>query len=473
MRFKGTERLRSNQQRFSRRDDVAGLDSTEVTRLLRHTRSAATLVVGALLTNACKPGWDAFGTTPARAQVNGVQFADALYRRYLLVERTPFYAAARAKLGKRALSPSAVFDDTTAWTTRPDERTRVLMAEGVATADGRYRFTPRPSAAFPDRLADARHLTQLTRLTKDGEYEWRTAVDFALGSVTPTDWGTGFRALLGSAEGRTDADLRADLRSTLPRTATALSRMFSLDTLRAQRQADGTTVITIVTRLHPDGLKPQFPLYAKFVSKFVGPAAYHVVLRDTRGVRWVDARAGDKAFTIRLRVKDGGVVPLEGPVRGMPDTLRLSMDASTKFSIFTIGMRGMKGSVVFLRSAAERGWALRFDEAPEWQLPLGAAAMLKSPLRRPFEQGGIVGKVSFRLGAGGQTYITRDFRVAVQESAVTRFLGGFSGSAFSEFDGPAEREENRFNAELFQAMRDDLRGLRYGAALADSPSQTH
>jgi hypothetical protein len=146
----------------------------------------------------------------------------------------------------------------------------------------------------------------------------------------------------------------------------------------------------------------------------------------------------------------------------MPDTLRLSMDASTKYSLFTIGFKRMQGSIVFLRSPAEHGWALRFDRAPDWQLPLGTATMLRSPLRRPFEQGGIVGKVSFRSGAGGQTYITRDFRVAVQESAVTRFLGGLSGSAFSEFDGPAEREENRFNADLFQGMRDDLRALRYG-----------
>lgn len=447
----------------------ATLDSTAVTRLLRQTRFAATLLAGALLTSACRPGWDAFGATPARAQANGVQFADALYRRYLIVERAPFYAAARAKLGKRALSPSAVFDDTTTWTSRPDERTRLLMAEGVATGDGRYRFTPRVNAAFPDRLADARHLTQLTRLGKDGEYEWRTTVDFALGSMAPTDWGTGFRALLGSAEGRTDADLRADLRSTLPRTTMALGRMFSLDTLHAQRLTDGTTAITIVTRLHAGWLRPTFPLYAKFVEKYVGPAAYHVFLRDARGVRWLEARAVDQALTIRLRVKDGGVVPLDGAPRAMPDTLRLSMDASTRFSIFTVGMRGMKGSVVFLRTPAERGWALRLDEAPEWQLPLGAAAMLKSPLRRPFEQGGVVGKVSFRIGSAGQTYITRDFTLAVQESAVTRFLGGFSGSAFSEFDGPAEREENRFNAELFQAMRDDLRGLRYGAAAGDAP----
>jgi hypothetical protein len=433
-----------------------------VIRLPLFSRRAGLLALGALCITGCRAGWDALGSTPARAQANGVSFADALYRRYLTVERTPFYAAARAKLGKRALSPSAVFDDTTAWTTRPDAATRVLMAEGVSTADGRYRFTPRADAPFPDRLADARHLTQLTRLTREGEYEWRTSVDFAVGPMTPTDWATGFRALLGSAEGRSDADLRADVRSTLARTTAALGRMFSLDSLRAQRLPDGTTAVTIVTTLHPDWLRDGFPLYAKFISKYVAPAAYHIQLRDARNVRWMDLRAADRALTVKLRVLNGGLVPLDGAARAMPDTLRLSMDASTKYSLFTIGFKGMQGSVVFLRSTAEHGWALRFDRAPEWQLPLGAAAMLRSPLRRPFEQGGIVGTVSFRSGAGGQTYITRDFRVAVQESAVTRFLGGLSGSAFSEFDGPAEREENRFNADLFQGMRDDLRALRYG-----------
>ena len=443
-----------------------------MTRILRHIRSGAFLACGAVFTTACRPAWDSLGALPAQAQTNGVAFTDALYRRFLLVERAPFYAAARAKLGKRALSPSAVFDDTTAWTSRPDAKNRFLMAEGVATPDGRYRFTPKVAAGFPDRLADARHLTQLTKLALDGEFEWRTTVDFAVGSMTPTDWGNGFRALFSSAEGRTDADLRADVRSTMPRTTAALGRMFSLDTLHAQRFADGTTAITIVTKVHPEWLKAQFPLYGKFVDKYVSPSAYHLVLRDARGVRWLDASAGDKSFTIRVRVQNGGLVPLDGAVRAMPDTLRLTMDASTKFSIFTIGLKGMQGTVVFLRSPSERGWALRFDHAPEWQLPLFTGSMLRTPLRRPFEQGGVVGKIAFRTGAGGQTYISRDFRVAVQESAVTRFLGGFSGSAFSEFDGPAERDENRFNAELFQAMRDDLRSLRYGAAIGNVLRQT-
>jgi len=435
-----------------------------VTRPLQLARRASFLALATLLIIGCRAGWDALGSSPARAQANGVTFADALYRRYLIVERAPFYAAARAKLGKRALSPSGVFDDTTAWTSRPDAATRVLLAEGVSTADGRYRFTPRADAPFPDRIADARHLTQLTRLANGGEFEWRTAVDFAVGPMSPTDWATGFRALLGSAEGRTDADLRADLRSTLPRTTAALGRMFSLDTLHAERAQDGTTAVTIVTTLHPEWLREGFPLYAKFVAKYVAPAAYHIVLRDARNVRWMDVRAVNRMLTLKMRVRDGGLVPLDGAPRAMPDTLRLSMNASTKYSIFTIGFREMRGSIVFLRSPAEHGWALRFDHAPDWQLPLGTAAMLRSPLRRPFEQGGIVGKVSFRTGNGGQTMIVRDFRVAVQESAVTRFLGGLSGSAFSEFDGPAEREENRFNADLFQGMRDDLRGLRYGFA---------
>ena len=443
-----------------------------MTRLLHHTRLAAFVVSGALLTTACRPGWDAFGSSPGQAQTNGVAFADALSRRFVAVERAPFYAAARAKLGKGALSPSAVFDDTTAWTSRPDAKNRLLMAEGVAGADGRYRFTPRANAPYPDRLADARHLTQLTKLTHDGEFEWRTAVDFALGSVTPSDWGAAFRGMLASAEGRSDADLRADLRSTLPRTTAALGRMLSLDTLHAQRLADGSTAVTLFTTVHPDWLTVQFPMYAKFVDKYVSPSAYHIVLRDAHNARWLDLKADDRWLAIKVRVHNGGLVPLDGVGRPMPDTLQLTMDASTKFSIFTIGMRSMQGTVVFLRSPTERGWSMRFDKAPDWQLPLFAASMLRSPLRRPFEQGGVVGKVSFRIGAGGQTWLTRDFRVAVQESAVTRFLGGFSGRAFAEFDGPAEREENRFNAELFQGLREDLRSLRYGSLVFGTPART-
>jgi hypothetical protein len=436
------------------------LTCRSVTRRPLRLQLPALLCLAAL--PACRPAWDSIGATHPQAQANGVAFTDALYRRFLIVERAPFYAAARAKLAKRALSPSGVFDDTTAWTSRPDAKNRLLMAEGVAATDGKYRFTPRVNASYPDRVADSRHLTQLTQLTNPGEFEWRTAVDFALGSIAPNDIGAGFRALFKSAEGRADGDLAADVRSTLPRTTAALGRLMSLDTLRAQAMPDGSTAVTIATKVHPDWLKPEFPLYAKFIAKYVQPSAYHIVLRDARNTRWMDIISNDRGLFIRLRVHDGGLVPMDGAARAMPDTLRMTMDASTKWALFTLGFRGMQGSIVPLRSAGERGWAMRFDRAPEWQLPLFAASMLKTPLRRPFEQGGIVGKVSFRTGAGGQTYISRDFRVAVQESAVIRFLGGFSSSAFSEFDGPAEREENRFNAELFAAMRDDVRGLRYG-----------
>ena len=418
------------------------------------------------LLSACRPGWDALGSTPAQAQANGVAFSDALHRRYVNVERAPFYAAARVRIGQRALAPTAIFDDTTVWTTRPDARTRVLSADGGVTPDGRYRFTPRPSVPSLDRLADSRHITQLTRLAREGEYEWRTVVDFAVGSLSPTDWGTGFRGLLGSAEGRTDADLRADLRSTMPRTTAALGRMFALDSLRAQRLVDGSTLVHVRSTLHTERLTPQFPLYAKFVRKYVERSGFTLTFRDARNIRWMEIRLRDKAIDVRYRVLNGGLVPLEGAVRPMPETLQMSIDATTRFSIFTIGVRAMGGTLGFVRTPQERGWTIRIDKAPEWQLPLFAASMLRAPLRRPFEQGGITGRISFRQGTNGQTELAREFRFAVQESPVTRFLGGLGGSAFSEFDGAAEREENRFNAELFAAMRDDLRSLRYGAGIA-------
>jgi hypothetical protein len=47
----------------------------------------------------------------------------------------------------------------------------------------------------------------------------------------------------------------------------------------------------------------------------------------------------------------------------------------------------------------------------------------------------------------------------VQESAILRFLNRLSGTAMGDFVGKAEVEENRFSAEVFNAMRLDARAL--------------
>ena len=70
-------------------------------------------------------------------------------------------------------------------------------------------------------------------------------------------------------------------------------------------------------------------------------------------------------------------------------------------------------------------------------------------------------RIVVRDSDAGQTLIARRFDVAVQESAIVRWLGGLGGKAMDDFAGRAEVEENRFTAEVLSALRADL-----GAALA-------
>jgi hypothetical protein len=102
---------------------------------------------------------------------------------------------------------------------------------------------------------------------------------------------------------------------------------------------------------------------------------------------------------------------------------------------------------------------MRFRREPDWHLPLATRYLIRASLRRPFEDGGATVRIALRDSLGAQTLVTRRTTGAVKESAVLRFLGGLGSSAMSDFAGKAEAQENRFTAELFNAMRDDLRAL--------------
>ena len=55
--------------------------------------------------------------------------------------------------------------------------------------------------------------------------------------------------------------------------------------------------------------------------------------------------------------------------------------------------------------------------------------------------------------------ISRRTYGVVQESAILRFLGSLGASAMSDFAGKSEAEENRFTADVFNALRADLEAL--------------
>ena len=444
-------------------------------------RPTRPLVLAALAlgtaTAGCRGSAVAFGPTPAAAESHASQFFGALAERFTNVERAPKFYRARSKLGRYALTPSKIFDDTTVWSGVGADGSRTLSLEG-RFVDGRFLIAPAVSVALPDRLGEQRHLMRLRRLRDGGsEYEWTTSVDHAVGQVRAADMSAVFAATVAAATGRAaegmrSADvareLRADYRAAFPRTAAALGRLFSVDTVVTTPGTDDAAVLTLRIGLHPDRLQRDFPAFAEYARKYVARSRYRFTLRDpSSGERWLEASAGKNVLTVRLRAtRDGRLVPLEGAARPMPDRLALTGEFFTHILLFDVGISDLEAELTPIRAEHERGWLLRFRKEPEWHLPLATRHLIRAPLRRPFQGQGATLRIAVRDGA--QTLLGRSSTIVVQESAILRFLGALGFSAMSDFAGKAEAEENRFIAEAFGAMRADaqalLGGLRAGSA---------
>jgi hypothetical protein len=130
-----------------------------------------------------------------------------------------------------------------------------------------------------------------------------------------------------------------------------------------------------------------------------------------------------------------------------------------KILIFTVGWTEMMGDFEIIDTPHERGWSMRFAREPNWHLPPTVGTLLKSPLRRPFQGQGIPVRISIRDNPGSQTLLNRRGSLVVQESGILRFLNRLSGTAVGDFLGPSEREANRFNADAFRALRQDVAAL--------------
>jgi hypothetical protein len=133
--------------------------------------------------------------------------------------------------------------------------------------------------------------------------------------------------------------------------------------------------------------------------------------------------------------------------------------ASTRFGLFTVGVKQLDGTMTVVRSARVRAWDFRWNHPPEWRLPFGATTLLHGSLRRPFEGSGMLVRLGLRTGESGQTLSVRDVDLVVRESWIVRWIGRLGGTAFSDFVEQAEREENRFLAEGFRALGADLSAL--------------
>ena len=426
-------------------------------------RGAAIILGLASLLAGCRDAATALGSSPAAARANGEALAYSAAARFTNVVRAPKFLAARMKLSRHALSPSGVYTDTSVWSTPlPADSARTLILSSELVGD-RYTFTTRASPPALDDVSDGRHVIRLRRL-EDSEYEWWTSVDHAIGSVRAAEVARLITAMIGAAEGRAQAHLRADYRQNFPRSTRVFGTLFTLDSLRAIPQPERTTLVTLGIRLQPDRMQAGYPNFAKYLEKYVTAARYRMTLRDARGSVFFDSDANDNLIRVRFRARDGALVPLSGPARPMPDSLELRIDFFAKFLVFTVGVSNLVADFSLLRDEHLRGWLLRFRREPNWHLPLAVRHLIKTPLRRPFERGGSVLRFTVRDSTGTQTLFNRHFAMALRESAVVRWLGGLGSSAMSEFAGKAEAEENRYLAECFTALRDDLRELLGGEA---------
>jgi hypothetical protein len=407
--------------------------------------------------SACRGVMQASGGDPATARANADAFASAIEQRFTNVVRAPKFAHARLRLGRYAFAPSKLVNDSALWTSTRSTRVGVErdLELHASLVDGRYTFLAKPRVPSPVKTGDMRHVIRLASLGAD-DWRWSTEVDHAIGALQPPRLDDIARALFASAE-RTPMAVRADYRSVFPRTAQALGRLFTVDSINTAAQPDGSTLVSLHVLTETGGLREGFPAFAKYVDKYIAPARYRFRLTDRGGTEWFDAQGASSRLTIRFRSRNGALQPIAGPARAMPDSLLIHVDALAKISFWTVGVTSMQGDFVHVDTPSERGWSMRFTKDPKWHLPLIAERLLRTPLERPFQGSGATFRMYVRTGPDGVSLLGRTFELAVRESAIMRFLGNLGFTAMSDFAGTVEDQENRFIAEAFRAMRADLK----------------
>jgi hypothetical protein len=423
----------------------------------------ASLLLASTGAAACRGPATAFGESPAAAKANAEDFFAATAARFTNVTRNAKFSGARPKLAKAALTPSKIYDDSSVWTAATRDSVRVIDIHGAYTA-GRYLFNARAGAVpTPQRHAESRHHIRLKRLS-DSEFAWDTEVDFAMGRVRAAELAEVLGAFMSAAEGRGEREVRAEYRAHFPRATAALGRLFTLDSVRSTVLADGSSATALKISIVPERLEKSHPAFAQYVKKYVEPSSYRFVLGDRRGNRWFEATAGDNVLRVRVRTREGRLVTLDGSPRPMPDSLQLTGAFLTHIMFWDVGVSDLQADFTFLRGEHERGWTIRFAREPEWHFPMATKHLIRAPLRRPFEQGGVTLRVAVRDSAGAQTIVGRRLHMVVKESAILRWLGALGTVAMNDFAGKSEAEENRFIAEAFGALQADVRALAVPAA---------
>jgi hypothetical protein len=420
------------------------------------TRLPLIVLGAALILPGCREAAEGLASGPGGNEA-ALVLVGALADRFGPIEREPAFDALRPKLARAALVPSRVFDDTSAWPVRGEDW-RTVDFEGF-TAGGTYRLGVRGQARAPAKAGDYRAHLRLTR-AGDGRFEWSMREELALGPVRPSDLANALTRLMEGGESLDGPAARSAACDALPRTTAALGRLLRVEALDLARDAAGATAVRLAVRIDPEGLRPYAPRYAAFVARYATPMRLAATAIDADGTPWWTLDAADNLWTLRIRTRGGSLVPLQGPAdRRLPDALRVVADYSTKMGLFRVGVRRLAADVGLTRTAREKGFRARYDEAPDWQLPFLVKPFLRASLVYPFEPPGSEVGWAVESGPAGETLLVGGYRARVRESWIVRWLGGLTGTAVSEFRRGAEAEADRFNRECLQALRADLSRL--------------
>lgn len=421
-------------------------------RVVERLGAALALLVAAL---GCAP--------PARELASGPagpggprELFDALALRFGPIEREPAFDALRPKLARAALVPSRAWDDASVWTTRGDAWRGFELAG--FDKGGAYHLGVRAEAPEPARAGDYRSRIRLER-TRGGRFEWTVREELHAGPVRPADLARALDALFRSVEGAGESGARQALHRDLPRASERLGRLFRIEALSLERDDHGATAVRLAVRLTPDGIRAFAPRYAAYLDKYARPMRLSLAVVDEGGAAWWTLEGKENLWTLRLRLRDGSLVPLEGAAaRRLPGRLRATADYATRMGRFGVGARRIVAELALTRAPAEKALAARFLHEPDWQLPFLVETFLDDPLRYPFEGEGSQVDLAAREGPGG-TLLTGLYRARVRETWILRWLGGMVGGAVNEFRAGAEREADEFNRDGLLALRDDIAAL--------------
>lgn len=420
---------------------------------MRRTAIVVALLIPPLA--ACRPAVQEMAAGPAGHEAPRA-FVQALADRFGPIDREPAFDALRPKLNRMSFVPSRGFGDTTAWTTTGSDW-RAVELEGYLSG-GAYRVGVRAGARKPATPGAYWNRIRLQRVG-DGRYEWTTAEELAVGQVRPDDFAAALDALFRGAERATGPAGRAAIAEALPRSSSAIGRLLRLETLTLQRDSSGATYVRVAVRVTPGGIRSFAPRGAAYIEKYSRPIRLYGALMDPQGDTWWTLEASDQLWTLRLRVRDGSLIPLIGPPdRRLPAQLRAAGRVSTRMGRFGVGAEGVRADVSLTRTPAEKGLSARFLEEPDWKLPFLVEALLNSPLSYPFKDPGSQVDWAVRATDRG-TLLTGLYRARMRETWVLRWLGGMMGSAIDEYRAGAELEIDRYIRDCLLALRDDVAAL--------------